>query len=64
MTKGIQHLDHVPMIRLSGEINPIWDHVCLGGACVLCLVCACMPLRVSAVCADVAALTIRPLERS
>jgi hypothetical protein len=25
MTKGIQHLDHVPMIRLSGEINPIWD---------------------------------------
>jgi hypothetical protein len=26
MTKGIQHLDHVPMIRLSGKINPIWDH--------------------------------------
>jgi hypothetical protein len=26
MTKGIQHLDHVPMIRLSGEINPIWDY--------------------------------------
>jgi hypothetical protein len=25
MTKGIQHLDHVPMIRLSGKINPIWD---------------------------------------
>jgi len=26
MTKGIQHLDHVPMIRLSGKINPIWDN--------------------------------------
>jgi hypothetical protein len=26
MTKGIQHLDHVPMIRLSGKINPIWDY--------------------------------------